>query len=93
MAKTVADPHVLQATNQPNMLQNLEEANGLLDEIMKGNRTIILIIFIFLQYKKSIKLSILSIVKYQLICRIERLSREKAVVFSSILFPLQRRAS
>ena len=36
MAKTVADPHVLQATNQPNMLQNLEEANGLLDEIMKG---------------------------------------------------------
>ena len=44
MAKTVADPHVLQATNQPNMLQNLEEANGLLDEIMKGNRTIILII-------------------------------------------------
>ena len=37
MAKTVADPHVLQATNQPNMLQNLEEANGLLDEIMKGN--------------------------------------------------------
>ena len=46
MAKTVADPHVLQATNQPNMLQNLEEANGLLDEIMKGNRTIILIIFI-----------------------------------------------
>ena len=47
MAKTVADPHVLQATNQPNMLQNLEEANGLLDEIMKGNRTIILITFIF----------------------------------------------
>lgn len=36
MAKTVADPRVLQATNQPNMLQNLQEANELLDEIMKG---------------------------------------------------------
>ena len=36
MAKTVADPHVLQATNQPNMLNNLQEANELLDEIMKG---------------------------------------------------------
>ena len=36
MAKTVADPHVLQATNQPNMLVNLQEANELLDEIMKG---------------------------------------------------------
>ena len=24
MAKTVADPRVLQATNQPNMLQNLQ---------------------------------------------------------------------
>ena len=35
MAKTVADPHVLQATNQPNMLNNLQEANELLDEIMK----------------------------------------------------------
>ena len=51
MAKTVADPHVLQATNQPNMLQNLEEANGLLDEIMKGYRTIILIIFILKFYE------------------------------------------
>ena len=36
MAKTVADPHVLQATNQPNMLANLNEANELLDAIMKG---------------------------------------------------------
>ena len=36
MAKTVADPRVLNATNQPNMLQNLQEANELLDEIMKG---------------------------------------------------------
>ena len=36
MAKTVADPRVLNATSQPNMLQNLQEANELLDEIMKG---------------------------------------------------------
>jgi dynein heavy chain len=36
MAKTVADPHVLQATSQPNMLVNLNEANELLDAIMKG---------------------------------------------------------
>ena len=36
MAKTVADPHVLQATSQPNMLANLNEANELLDAIMKG---------------------------------------------------------
>lgn len=36
MAKTVADPHVLQATSQPNMLANLNEANELLDGIMKG---------------------------------------------------------
>ena len=27
MAKTVADPRVLQATNQPNMLQNLQVRN------------------------------------------------------------------
>ena len=36
MAKTVADPHVLLATAQPNMLINLNEANELLDAIMKG---------------------------------------------------------
>ncbi|XP_059095302.1 dynein axonemal heavy chain 3-like [Tigriopus californicus] len=36
MAKTVADPRVLQATSQPNMLPNLSEANELLDAIMKG---------------------------------------------------------
>ncbi|CAB4069325.1 DNAH [Lepeophtheirus salmonis] len=36
MAKTVADPQVLQATSQSNMLVNLQEANDLLDEIMKG---------------------------------------------------------
>eukprot|EP00095_Tigriopus_kingsejongensis_P002576 maker-scaffold274_size229011-snap-gene-1.23 protein:Tk02576 transcript:maker-scaffold274_size229011-snap-gene-1.23-mRNA-1 annotation:"hypothetical protein LOTGIDRAFT_210054" len=36
MAKTVADPRVLQATSQPNMLANLSEANQLLDAIMKG---------------------------------------------------------
>ena len=36
MAKTVADPRVLQATSQPNMLANLQEANSLLDAIMKG---------------------------------------------------------
>lgn len=36
MAKTVSDTRVLQATSQPNMLVNLQEANELLDEIMKG---------------------------------------------------------
>ncbi len=36
MAKTVADPRVLKATSQPNMLVNLNEANGLLGAIMKG---------------------------------------------------------
>ncbi len=36
MAKTVADPRVLKATAQPNMLANLHEANGLLGAIMKG---------------------------------------------------------
>ena len=36
MAKTVADPRVLKATGQPNMLVNLHEANGLLGAIMKG---------------------------------------------------------
>merc|ERR1712008_148909 len=35
MAKTVSDTRVLQATSQPNMLVNLQEANELLDEIMK----------------------------------------------------------
>ena len=36
MAKTVADPRVLKATAQPNMLKNLQDANELLDAIMKG---------------------------------------------------------
>ena len=36
MANTVADPYVLKATSQPNLLKNLQEANELLDEIMKG---------------------------------------------------------
>jgi hypothetical protein len=31
MAKTVADPRVLQATNQPNMLQNLQVRDHTLD--------------------------------------------------------------
>ncbi|PRD34653.1 UNVERIFIED_CONTAM: Dynein heavy chain 3 [Trichonephila clavipes] len=34
--KAAADPHVLIATSHPNMLQDLQECNVLLDEIQKG---------------------------------------------------------
>ncbi|XP_055941760.1 dynein axonemal heavy chain 3-like [Argiope bruennichi] len=35
-SKAASDPHVLVATSHPNMLQNLQECNVLLDEIQKG---------------------------------------------------------